>query len=82
MFIGEKEICFGPLEQEDIEQHVYSTVNKEKKKSSRLGQEKCLPGQQIEGVYALATWKEGRQFQCLEQIECVELCICACIAVL
>ena len=37
------------------EQHVYSIVDKEKKKSSRLGQEGCQPGQQIEGVYTLAT---------------------------
>ena len=45
----------GPLAQVDIEQHVYSTVNKEKKKSSRFGQEGRPPGQQMEGVYALAT---------------------------
>ena len=68
MFIGEKEICFGPLAQVGNEQHVYSTVNKEKKKSSPLAQEGRPPGQLIEGVYALATWKEGRHSNALSKL--------------
>ena len=54
MLVGDLLICFGPLAQEDTEQHVYSTVDKEKK-SNQLGQETGPPGQQFEDVYALAT---------------------------